>query len=117
MNKRSIPACPIRQRASRDALDAISGKWKVPIIISLTYGVKRFGEIQRDVDTISPKMLAQELKDLEGGKLITRTVHDSTPVTVEYALTPLGESLQPLLDVLLDWGTSYRKQMLATEEA
>lgn len=115
MNKRSIPACPLRQRASRDALDAISGKWKVPIIISLTYGVKRFGEIQRDVDTISPKMLAQELKDLEAGKLITRTVHDTMPVTVEYALTPLGQSLQPLLDVLLDWGTLYRKQMLTTE--
>jgi DNA-binding HxlR family transcriptional regulator len=113
MTQKSNPACPVRQRASKDALDAISGKWKVPIIISLTYGVKRFGEIQRDVDHISPKMLAKELKDLEVGKLIKRTVHDSTPVTVEYALTPLGQSLQPLLDVLLEWGTAYRQKMLA----
>ena len=112
---KSNPACPVRQRASRDALDAISGKWKLPIIISLTYGVKRFGEIQRDIEQISPKMLAKELKDLESGKLLTRTVHDSIPVTVEYSLTPLGQSLQPLLDVLLDWGTIYRKQIFMSE--
>ena len=57
--------CPHRLRASRDAMDVIQGKWRIPIIISLTYGNKRFGEINRDIGDISPKMLSQELKALE----------------------------------------------------
>jgi len=105
-------ACPFRLRASRDALEIIQGKWRIPIIISLTYGTKRFGEIQRDIGDVSPKMLSQELKALEENKIISRTLYDSMPVTVEYALTPLGQSMQKLLDELLTWGNHFRKEIV-----
>ncbi len=103
--------CPVMLMASRDALDVIQGKWRIPIIISLTYGNKRFGEIKNDIKDISPKMLSQELKELERNQLISRTLYDSMPVTVEYALTPLGKSMQRLLKELLEWGIHFRKEV------
>jgi DNA-binding HxlR family transcriptional regulator len=105
-------ACPHRLRASRDAMDVIQGKWRIPIIISLTYGKKRFGEINRDIADISPKMLSQELKALEENKIITRTLYDSMPVTVEYSLTELGLSLNKLLEELLTWGIHFREAIV-----
>jgi DNA-binding HxlR family transcriptional regulator len=110
MTKNSVEvACPHRLRATRDAMDVIQGKWRIPIIISLTYGKKRFGEINRDIADISPKMLSQELKALEENKIITRTLYDSMPVTVEYSLTELGLSLNKLLEELLTWGIHFRE--------
>ena len=103
--------CQFKLMASRDALDVIQGKWRIPIIISLTYGTKRFGEIQRDIADISPKMLSQELKALEMNKIIIRTLHDTMPVTTEYSLTPLGISMTNLLEELLKWGIHFRKEM------
>jgi len=81
-------------------------------VLALTFGNKRFGEIQREIVDISPKMLSQELKALEENKIITRTLYDSMPVTVEYSLTPLGLSMKKLLDELLDWGIHFRKEIL-----
>ncbi len=104
-------SCPYKLMASRDALEIIQGKWRIPIIISLTYGNKRFGEIKKDITDISPKILSQELKALENNKIISRTLYDSMPVTVEYALTPLGESMKPLLEEVLKWGIYFRKEM------
>ena len=98
---------------TRDTMEVIQGKWRIPIIISLTYGNKRFGEIQRDIVDISPKMLSQELKALELNKIITRTLYDSMPVTVEYSLTPLGLSLNTLLDEILNWGVHFREEIIA----
>jgi DNA-binding HxlR family transcriptional regulator len=105
-------ACPHKLRATRDAMDVIQGKWRIPIIISLTYGKKRFGEINRDIADISPKMLSQELKALEENKIITRTLYDSMPVTVEYSLTELGLSLNKLLEELLTWGIHFREAIV-----
>ena len=109
-------ACPYKLRATRDAIQVIQGKWRIPIIVSLTYGNKRFGEIRKDIDDISPKMLSQELKELEMNRLISRTLYDSMPVTVEYALTPLGLSLNKLLLELLEWGIHFRQEMTGKEE-
>lgn len=103
--------CQFKLMASRDALDVIQGKWRIPIIISLTYGTKRFGEIQRDITDISPKMLSQELKALEMNKIIIRTLRDTMPVSTEYSLTPLGFSMTNLLEELLKWGIHFRKEM------
>lgn len=111
-NETKNGACPFRLRASRDALEIIQGKWRIPIIISLTYGTKRFGEIQRDIADVSPKMLSQELKALEENKIISRTLYDSMPVTVEYSLTPLGQSMNKLLNELLNWGNHFRKEIV-----
>ncbi len=97
---------------SRDALEVIQGKWRLPIIIALTFGNKRFSEIQKDIVDISPKMLSQELKSLEQNKIITRTMYDSMPVTVEYSLTPLGVSMKKMLEELLNWGVHFRKEII-----
>lgn len=110
--KSSEAACQYELMAARDALEVIQGKWRIPIVISLTYGTKRFGEIYRDIPDISPKMLSQELKALEENQIITRTLHDRMPVTVEYALTPLGMSLQTLLVELRTWGKHFRKEIV-----
>ena len=105
-------ACQFRLLATRDALEIIQGKWRVPIIISLTYGNKRFGEIKRDIADISPKMLSQELKVLEEYKIISRILYENIPITVEYELTPLGLSLENLLAEMLNWGIHFRKEII-----
>jgi len=95
--------------AIRDTMDVLNGKWKIAIIGSLTFGEKRFMELQRDVDGITAKMLSKELKDLEINKLVKRTVFDTKPVTVEYRLTEHGRSLEQLIEELVRWGILHRK--------
>lgn len=109
MNQKEV-VCRQKLLVTRDTMDVIQGRWRIPIIISLTFGDKRFGEIQRDIVDISPKMLSQELKALEMNKLISRTLYDSMPVTVEYSLTPLGLSMKQLVDEILNWGIHFRKE-------
>lgn len=104
--------CNARMMPIRDAIDIISGKWKLPIILSLTWDTKRFKEIQRDVGNITAKMLSKELKDLEINELVKRTVYDTVPVTVEYTLTAYGKTLKPVIRELYDWGVSHRKRIL-----
>jgi DNA-binding HxlR family transcriptional regulator len=104
--------CQFKLMASRDALEVIQGKWRIPIIISLTYGNKRFGEIQRDIADVSPKMLSQELKALEINKIVKRTLHDTMLVTTEYTLTELGFSMNNLLEEMLKWGIHFRKEVV-----
>lgn len=104
--------CQYKLMVSRDTIEVIQGKWRLPIIISVTHGNKRFGEIQRDISDISPKMLSQELKALEMNKIINRTLYDSMPVTVEYSLTPLGISMKKMLDELINWGIHFRKEII-----
>ena len=104
--------CQHKLLVMRDTLEVIQGKWRLPIIISLAHGNKRFGEIQRDIADISPKMLSQELKALETNKIITRTLYDSMPVTVEYSLTELGKTTNKMLDEILDWGVHFRKEIV-----
>ena len=74
-------------RPVRDVLDIINGKWKLPILIALSFDTKRFKELERDVEGITPKMLSKELRDLELNQLVIRTVHATVPVTVEYNLS------------------------------
>lgn len=108
--------CKQKLLTTQDTLDVIQGKWRIPIIVSLTFGNKRFGEIQRDIADISSKMLSQELKALEANKIVTRTLYDSMPVTVEYSLTPLGLSMKTLLDEILNWGIHFRKEIISKQQ-
>jgi DNA-binding HxlR family transcriptional regulator len=98
-------------RPVRDVLDIINGKWKLPILIALSLGRKRFKELERDVEGITPRMLSKELRDLEMNQLITRSVYDSVPVTVEYALTEYGKSLDQVIVALRDWGKKHRSKL------
>ena len=95
----------------RDALDILSGKWKLPIIISLSFGNKRFSEIAREIPNITDKMLSKELRDLETNQLIKRTVYDSFPVVIEYSMTNYGKTLGKVIDELRDWGEQHRKKI------
>lgn len=96
----------------RDALDFLSGKWKLPIIISLSFGNKRFKELAADVQGITDKMLSKELRDLEQNQLVKRTVYDSVPVRVEYSLTDYGSSLDKVIVELRTWGVQHRKRIM-----
>lgn len=96
----------------RDAMDVLSGKWKLPIIVALRFGTKRFREISREIPKISDRMLSKELKDLEINELIHRKVYDSFPVVVEYSLTDYGRTLNEVIEKLRDWGQAHRKRML-----
>ena len=96
----------------RDALEVLNGKWKIPIVVSLSHGTKRFKQIAADVHGITDKMLSKELKDLEAHQLITRTVYDSFPPTVEYAITEHGRSLGEVIDGLKEWGDKHRKKVI-----
>jgi DNA-binding HxlR family transcriptional regulator len=95
--------------AINDTLNVISGKWKLPIIGSLLYGKKRFRELEKEIPKITPRMLSKELKDLEVNGIVTRTVYDSFPVTIEYELTPSGKTLHQVLEPMIQWGLAHRK--------
>ena len=95
-----------------DALDVLKGRWRLPILLSLIFGKKRFSEISKEVTGISDKILSKELKELEANQLITRTVHNGFPPTVEYAVTPHGLSVQKLLIELKNWGEQHRKEVM-----
>jgi DNA-binding HxlR family transcriptional regulator len=88
----------------KDSLDVLNGRWKLPILVSLKFGDKRFKEISKEINGITDKMLSKELKALEMNKLITRTVHGTFPPTVEYAITKHGLSLDDVILSLRDWG-------------
>lgn len=98
--------------AIHDTLDLLSGKWKISIISSLSFNEKRrFGELQRDVQGIGAKMLSKELHELEINGLVTRTVKDTKPVTVEYELTPYGRTLEEIILALSKWGHHHRARI------
>lgn len=88
------------------ALKVINGRWKLPILIELFSGTKRFGELQRLLSGVTQKVLTQQLRELELDGIINRTVYPEIPPKVEYSLTALGESLKPLTEIMHDWGTN-----------
>jgi DNA-binding HxlR family transcriptional regulator len=96
----------------KDALDVLNGRWKLPILVSLKFGTKRFTQISRDLNGITDKMLSKELKELEVNQLITRTVYDAFPPLVEYAITAHGLSLDPVILSLKIWGGQHRKKII-----
>lgn len=95
----------------RDALDILSGKWKLPILIALSFGNKRFKQMANEIPNITDRMLSKELRDLEQNQLIKRTVHDTFPVMVEYSMTDYGRSLDRVIDELRKWGMEHRKRI------
>ncbi len=90
--------CPVR-----DVLDRVSGKWASLLLMALGVRPHRFGELKRAVPDISQRMLTQTLRDLQRDGLISRHVFATVPPSVEYRLTPLGESLVPPFMVLAGW--------------
>jgi len=91
-------ACPTRQ-----LLDRIADKWTVLLLTTLDGGPMRFNALKRHVEGVSQKMLSQTLKQMERDGLVSRAVEATVPVTVSYAITPLGETLVEALQSIIDW--------------
>lgn len=106
MNRNSaVINCPV------DAtLRLIGGKYKSLILWHLISGTLRHGELHKLIPQATPKMLTQQLRELEGDNLIIRTVYPVVPPKVEYALTDFGQSLKPILFAMYDWGTGYMEE-------
>jgi DNA-binding HxlR family transcriptional regulator len=92
------------------ALHVIGGKWKMPILWRLKDRTWRYNELKRELPRVSHKMLTQQLRELEAHGLITRTVHPVVPPHVDYAITPLGRTAVPAIEVLRAWGAHFRKR-------
>ena len=88
-------------------LDLIGGKYKALILWHLAEGKLRFSELQKSIAGATPKMLTQQLRELEAQALIHREIFPIIPPKVEYSLTELGRSLMPVLIAMRDWGSSY----------
>lgn len=96
-------------------LSIIGGRWKIPILYHLFQGEKRFSELRRLVGRISQKMLTQQLRELERDRIVHREVYAEVPPRVEYSLTPLGESLRPVVNSLCEWGMKFRESSFEDE--
>lgn len=103
-------ACPTRL-----LLDHIADKWATLIIWKLSAGPLRFNELRRAIDGISQKVLSQALKRLERDGLLTRTAFATVPVTVEYALTPLGSDLGRHIALVTNWALDNIEDVLAAQ--
>lgn len=102
--------------AVNDTMNVLNGKWKIPIIAVLLYGKKRFGEIEKLIPKINPRMLSKELRDLESNGIVNRTVYNTIPVSVEYELTKSGRSFRKVLEIMLEWGMDHRKDFFADKK-
>ena len=96
--KTVVSSCPIEE-----AMRVLSGRWPTLLLYYLKDGAKRFSELQRDNPTVSHRILSLELRKLETSGIVTRTAHAGYPLRVEYALTPFGMQLVPLIDAIGDW--------------
>ncbi len=90
-------------------LRLIGGKYKSLILWHLMNGTMRHGELQKLIPQATPKMLTQQLRELESDGLVHRTVYPVVPPKVEYSLTELGRSLRPILLAMYDWGSAYMR--------
>lgn len=104
--KDELPDCPVATTVS-----LIGSKWKLLIIRNLLNRPWRFNELQKDLEGISQKVLTDSLRSMEGDGIITRTVFPEVPPRVEYALSPLGESLRPIINSMAVWGTDYKNNL------
>lgn len=98
-----LPECPVAT-----TVQLIGNKWKLLIIRNLQDRPWRFNELHRSLEGVSQKVLTDSLRSMEADGIITRTVYPEVPPRVEYALSELGRSLQPILDAMRAWGENYQ---------
>ena len=97
--------CPVEA-----TLELIGGKYKALILWHLAEGKLRFSELRKAIQSATPKMLTQQLRELESQNLIHREVFPVIPPKVEYSLTEVGQSLMPILVAMRDWGAEHMRQ-------
>ena len=101
-----VAECP-----SRQVLDAISDKWVTLVLSALDEGPMRYSDLARRIAGVSQKMLTQTLRMLERDGLLTRTITPSVPVRVDYELTPLGETILPVVGAIKQWSEAHIEQI------
>lgn len=94
--------CPVEA-----CLDLIGGKWKSVILFHLLGGTRRFNELRRLLPKVTQRMLTRQLRELEADHVIVRTVYPEVPPKVEYSLSELGRSMEPIIRMLQKWGMEY----------
>jgi DNA-binding HxlR family transcriptional regulator len=97
--------CPVET-----TLGIIGGKWKPLILYYLTQGTRRFNELKRMLPHVTQQMLTLQLRELERDGIVRRKVYAEVPPKVEYSLTDLGRSLEPILLAMLAWGEDYQRR-------
>ncbi|MBL8535384.1 MAG: helix-turn-helix transcriptional regulator [Betaproteobacteria bacterium] len=102
--------CPVEA-----ALDVIGGKWKSIILFRLMEGTRRFNELRRPLPSVTQRTLTNQFRELERDGLVHRTVFAEIPPRVEYRLTPLGESLEPVLRELRSWAEQHMQPLVPDE--
>ncbi|MGR0221288.1 winged helix-turn-helix transcriptional regulator [Agromyces sp. ZXT2-6] len=102
-----LEGCP-----TRVVLDHVMSKWGVLVLLALTDGTLRWGELRREVEGISEKMLASTLRTLEADGLVARTSYPEVPPRVEYSLTDLGRALMERMLPLVDWVAEHASGMV-----
>jgi len=107
-------ACTAGRRAIQDTLEVIHGKWKLVILITLQHRPFRFKELAREIG-ITPRMLSKELQELEMNQLVSRTVLQTRPISVEYAITEYGLTFRDVLEAMGTWGQKHRSKIIGTE--
>jgi DNA-binding HxlR family transcriptional regulator len=99
---KKIVGCPVET-----AIEVIGGRWKVLILQELFEGTRRFSELHRALKGVSHRTLTQQLRELETHGILRRKVHRQVPPKVDYSLTPVGETLRPVIAVMHDWAEKY----------
>jgi DNA-binding HxlR family transcriptional regulator len=95
---------------------AIGGKWKPMILYALLSSPRRFGELTRLIPEITQRMLTLQLRELEEDGVIAREVYKQVPPKVEYSLTPIGRTIEPILSLMQQWGEHYANTKATSEE-
>lgn len=95
---------------TENTLEVVGSKWTVLIIRELLVQVRRFGELEHSLTGISPRTLSLRLSALESGGIVERKVYPEVPPRVEYKLTPLGRTLEPILNAMEAWGEMFAKE-------
>lgn len=103
LTKEEMPACPVAT-----TVQLIGSKWKLLILRNLLAHPWRFNELRKSLEGISQKVLTDSLRSMEEDGLVTRTVYPEVPPRVEYSLSPLGESMRPIIQAMEQWGAQYK---------
>ena len=103
LNRRFLTECDLTY-----AIQLMSGRWKLLVVVQLGEGARRFSELKNRIPNITERMLALELRELESSGLVTRRAFAEAPPRVEYQLTKLGRELIPICDSLVQWGSRHR---------
>ena len=105
IKKENLPECPVAT-----TVELIGSKWKLLILKYLLNRTMRYNELKREIDGISQKVLTSTLKSMVEDGIVIRTSYPEVPPRVEYSLSEIGESMRPVIDVMADWGNTYKNK-------